>query len=87
MTTQLPQLYRDAARSLIAYASNTSEQIAMITIDPALPCFICSQPATKALITPAQEHLPNAAMAWLTFPICDGCEKRQIITQAGGSNV
>jgi hypothetical protein len=84
MTTQLPQLYRDAAKSLIPYASDKPEQIALITIDPALPCFICNQPATKALITPAQELLPKAAMAWLTFPICDSCEKRQIIAQAGG---
>jgi len=83
MPTYLPQKYQDVVRDMIPYVPEKSEQIGLITIEPALPCFICGQPATQALITPAQEHLPAAVMAWLTFPICDNCEQRQIIAQPG----
>ncbi len=83
MTTHLPQKYQEMAKELMPYKPGTSEQIALITIDPTLPCFLCDQPATKALIAPARDHLPSTAMAmaWLTFPICDSCEKRQVKTR------
>ncbi len=82
MTNYLPQKYQEAAKALIRYVPNRSDQIALITIDPALPCFICNQPATMALIAPARDQLPGAANAWLTFPICSACEERQIKTQS-----
>ncbi len=79
MTTLLPQIYREMAKELIPFTPDQSDKIGMITIDPPLPCFICNQPAGKALIAPAKEHSPAAdAMAWLTFPICSNCEKRQV---------
>lgn len=81
MTNYLPQKYQEAARALIPYVPSMSDQIALITIDPALPCFICNQPATMALATPARDQLPGATNAWLTFPICSTCEERQIKTE------
>lgn len=83
MTTNLPQKYQDVAREIIPYVPEESDQIALISIDPALPCFICNQPATKALITPARQHVPSDVRAWLTFPICRNCEKRQIKSRPG----
>ena len=80
----LPQKYSEIPKALIPYVPAASERVALITIDPALPCFICSQPATYALIVPAAEHLPSAPAAWLTFPICTSCEERQIQGQAEG---
>lgn len=78
MTTYLPQKYQAVAKELIPYVPDQSDQIGLITIDPALPCFICDQPATKALIAPARDQIPGAIMAWLTFPICSNCERRQV---------
>ena len=84
MTTYLPQKYQEIPKELTAYMPEKSDQIALITIDPALPCFICSQPAAMALITAAPDHIAGAA-AWLTFPICAACEKRQVERQSGGA--
>lgn len=83
MTTYLPQKYQEVAREVIPYVPAETDQIALIGIDPALPCFICSQPATKALITLAPEHVAGEVIAWLTFPICASCEKRQIKSRPG----
>lgn len=83
MTARLPQKYQAIARALMPYVPDSSEQIALIAIDPALPCFICNQPATRALIAPARDHLPGSVMAWLTLPICHECEQRQIKSQPG----
>lgn len=79
MTSYLPQKYQDVARELIPYKSKKPTQLALIHIDPALPCILCSNPATNAIIVPAPEQ---TAGAWLTFPICDICEERQIKTEA-----
>ena len=75
----LPQKYQEAARAIIPYNSGPSEQITLIKIEPALPCFICGQPALAALTTPAPAHLLSiSTSAWLIFPICAACEERQI---------
>lgn len=85
MTEQLPQKYQEVARALIPYIPpDRYDQIAMIHIDPALPCSICGQPAPAALVAPAPDRPPTAPTAWLTFPICRDCEKRQVRSQAGG---
>jgi hypothetical protein len=83
MTERLPQKYQEVARALIPYTpSGASGQMALITVDPALPCFICSRPATIALITPAPDQSPGAGTPWLTFPICSACEERQVKSQS-----
>jgi hypothetical protein len=86
MTTKLPQKYQGVARALIPYAPDveTSGQMALIKISPALPCFICGQPATDALIAPAQNYEVSARRPWLIFPICSSCEERQVQSQSPG---
>ncbi len=84
MTERLPQKYQDVAKALIPFTPDTesSSQMALITIDPALPCFLCTHPASAALIAPAPEQFPGAAgTSWLTFPICAACEERQVKSQ------
>jgi hypothetical protein len=80
MPRHLPQKYQEVAKALIPYTpASSAQQMALITIDPALPCFICNQPATIALTAPAPECAPEGAVTpWLTFPICSACEKRQV---------
>ena len=56
MTDNLPQKYQEVAKALIPYVPDTSHQMALITIEPALPCFICAQPAHSALIAPAPDN-------------------------------
>ena len=86
MTDRLPQKYQEVAKAIIPYTpSGTSSQLALITIDPALPCFLCGQPGHNALITPAPDQSPRTGRAWLTFPICSACEKRQIHRQSPNS--
>jgi len=84
MTDQLPQKYQSVAKALIPYTSGESESsghMALISIDPALPCFLCNQPASDALIAPAPDQFPAAGTSWLTFPICSACEERQVKSQ------
>jgi hypothetical protein len=83
MPENIPQKYREVAKAIIPYVPDTSHQMALITVDPALPCFICGQPAQSALIAPAPGHSAGAGPAWLTFPICLDCEKRQVQHQSG----
>ncbi len=87
MTNNLPQKYQEVAKALIPYTpkSESAAQMALITIDPALPCFLCNQPAMAALITPTLEQFPSGGSPWLTFPICSACEERQVKSQAAES--
>jgi hypothetical protein len=81
MANNLPQKYQEVAKALIPYgpqAEETIGQMALMTIDPALPCFICGLPATIALIAPAKDYELDHRKPWLTFPICSACEERQI---------
>ena len=85
MVKQLPQKYLDVAKALIPYAPDTTGspgQMALITLDPALPCFLCNQPATDALVAPSKDKFEGGGTAWLTFPICAECEERQIRSQS-----
>ena len=80
MTTNLPQKYHEVAKSLVPYKSRKKRgQMALISIKPALPCVLCGRPASEAIIAPAREQAPGA---WLTFPICEACEERQVKAQA-----
>ena len=83
MTDRLPQKYQNVAKALIPYTSQSesSGQMALISIKPALPCFLCNQPASDALIAPAPDKFPSAGTSWLTFPICSACEERQVKSQ------
>ncbi len=86
MTKDVLQKYVEIPKSLIPYPENTDSsgqtgQMALISIAPALPCFLCNQPASAALITPAPEQFSGASMPWLTFPICAACEERQVKSQ------
>ena len=85
MTTQLPQKYQQVAKALIPYTpERSSSQMAVINIEPALPCFICNKPPHIALTAPAPDYAPGAAgTPWLTFPICSSCERRQVQKQSG----
>ena len=83
MTTTLPQKFQAVAKALVPYVPDTSHQMALISVEPPLPCFICAQPAQAALIAPAPGHFSGAAAAWLTFPICADCEQRQVGGQTG----
>jgi len=77
----LPQKYQDVAKALIPYTAtktDASGQMALIKIEPALPCFLCSQPAREALIAPTPDRFPSGGQSWITFPICADCEERQI---------
>lgn len=79
MTTKLPQKYHDVAKALVPYQNRAKKgQMALIGIEPALPCVLCGQPATEAIIAPALEQAPGA---WLTFPLCEACEERQVKAQ------
>lgn len=78
MTRNLPQKYQKVAKALIPYVPDTSHQMALIAIDPALPCFICANLAHEAIIAPARGYSSGAGSAWLTFPICANCEARQV---------
>lgn len=84
MAEMLPQKYEEIVRALTPYVSEqtASGQMALITIEPALPCFICGEPATEALIAPAREYELGNRRPWLTFPICPTCEERQIGSQS-----
>jgi len=88
MTNQLPQKYQGVAKALIPYTPEGEEfegQMALITIDPPLPCFLCNQPASAALAAPAPDRFPGAGTPWLTFPICSACEERQVKSQVAES--
>jgi hypothetical protein len=79
--TNLPQKYQDVAKALIPYPFDETEspgQMMLISIDPTLPCFLCSHQASSALTAPAPDKYSGGGTAWLTFPICKDCEKRQI---------
>lgn len=80
MTTKLPQKYQEVAKALIPYVpTDTAHKMAVVSLEPALPCIICNQPATMALITPAPDYAPEGAgTPWLTFPVCRSCETRQV---------
>ena len=85
MTDRLPQKYQEVAKALIPYTPHTESSggMALITVEPALPCFLCTQPASTALIAPAPTQFPGAAATpWLAFPICAACEERQVKSQA-----
>ena len=81
----LPEKYQNVAKALIPYARRRGEasgQMALISIEPALPCFLYGQPAQDALVTPSAEHYSDSSSTpWLTFPICKECEERQIKSQ------
>lgn len=81
----LPQKYEEVAKSLIPYVSEQTEthQMALISVEPALPCFLCGRPATKALAAPAKHVQHQTVSPWLTFPICPNCEATQIGSQPG----
>jgi hypothetical protein len=84
MSEMLPQKYDEIVRALTPYVSEQtgSGQMALISIEPALPCFICGEPANEALIAPAREYELGSSQPWLTFPICPTCEERQVRGQA-----
>ena len=82
MATNLPQKYQEVAKALIPYIPEKPHQMALININPALPCFICNRPATLALAAPAPEKISGAGNAWLTFPLCRKCEERQVKSQS-----
>lgn len=76
---KLPQKYQEVAKALVPYVPESqTQQMMLIQVEPALPCFICGQLAHEALIAPAPGHYSGAGSAWLTFPICHNCEERQI---------
>lgn len=75
MTSNLPQKYQEVAKELIPFKREKSHKMALIKIDPALPCILCNRPATEAIIIPAPDQTPGA---WLTFPLCESCEERQV---------
>jgi len=83
MTKNLPQKYQDVAKAIIPYMPEKREtgQMMLIEVKPALPCFLCGNPAEAALITPAEEYASGHSRPWLTFPICADCEKRQVARQ------
>lgn len=74
MNAYLPQKYQEAVRALIPYTPAQSDQILLLGISPALPCFICGQPASNGLAVPDSERRAG----WQLFPICAICEERQI---------
>ena len=81
----LPEKYKTVAKALIPYTrkkGQASGQMALISIEPALPCFLCGQPARDALVTPSSEHFSGSSRPWLTFPICEECEEPQIKSQS-----
>ena len=84
MAEYLIQKYQEIPKALIPYVprSDASQQMALITIEPALPCFLCGQPAMMALIAPAPDYASGNQVPWLTFPICEACEERQVKAQA-----
>lgn len=85
MANTLLQKYREVAKALVPYIpdeADSSGQMALITISPALPCFLCGQPAATALIAPAREYKVSANTPWLTFPLCPACQERQVPGQS-----
>ncbi len=87
MSSKLPQKYQEVVKAIIPFTpEQSSSQMALIGVDPALPCFLCGQPARAALIAPAPQYTSGIATAWLTFPICSGCERRQVQRQSAESD-
>ena len=86
--SNLPKKYKDVAKAIIPYVpENTeSQQMALINIEPSLPCFLCGNPANMALAAPAPEYAHGSAVPWLTFPICRRCETAQVQSQSGESD-
>jgi hypothetical protein len=83
MANYLLQKYHEVAQALIPYRE-AQGQMALIAINPSLPCFLCGQPAALALIAPAPDYTaPEGGTPWLTFPLCAACEERQVKSQAG----
>ncbi|GAB4433369.1 MAG: hypothetical protein Kow0031_14950 [Anaerolineae bacterium] len=79
MTTKLPQKYQEVARALVPYQNRARKgQMALIGIEPPLPCTLCGHPASEAIIAPALDQAPGA---WLTFPLCGSCVERQVKAQ------
>jgi hypothetical protein len=79
--TNLPQKYQNVAKELIPYTATDTDstgQMALIKINPALPCFLCNRPAHEALLAPTPDRFPGGGHSWITFPICADCEARQI---------
>lgn len=82
--SNLPQKYEDVAKAIIPYIADQAEtqQMALIKIDPSLPCFLCGKPATLALAAPAPQYAQGQTVPWLTFPICQKCETAQVQGQS-----
>jgi hypothetical protein len=55
MANYLLQKYQEVAKTLVPYNAEAQGQMALININPTLPCFLCGQPAALALIAPAPE--------------------------------
>jgi hypothetical protein len=84
MANYLLQKYQEVVKALVPYSDTEAHgQMALITINPTLPCFLCGQPATIALIAPAPDYASGGGIPWLTFPLCSACEERQVQSQAG----
>ena len=83
--SNLPQKYEQVAKAIIPYAfeQEESHHMALIKIDPTLPCFLCGRSAASALVTPAPQYAQGQTIPWLTFPICQQCEKTQVQSQSG----
>jgi hypothetical protein len=77
--SNLPQKYQEVPRALIPLIDEAdSREMAVLTIEPALPCFLCGNPAHKALVAPSPRQAPDTITPWLTFPLCPRCEAAQI---------
>ena len=83
--SSLPQKYQEVAKAIIPYEfeAEESHKMALINIDPTLPCFLCGRSATLALVTPAPQYAQGQTIPWLTFPICQQCEMAQVQSQSG----
>lgn len=81
MANYLLQKYQEVANALVPYNAEAQGQMALITISPTLPCFLCGQPAALALIAPAPDYASGGGTPWLTFPLCSACEERQVKSQ------
>jgi hypothetical protein len=77
------QKYQEVEKALTFYGAEYNQgQMALISIDPALPCFLCGEPAIAALIAPARAYESDSGTPWLIFPICPDCEERQVTSQS-----
>ncbi|HMR63468.1 MAG TPA: hypothetical protein PKE64_05585 [Anaerolineae bacterium] len=77
--TNLPQKYQEVSHAIIPLLNEAdSREMVVLTIEPALPCFLCGNPAHKALVAPSPRQSPEDVTPWLTFPICQRCEAAQI---------